>query len=250
MAHCLDFGDPSSPPGVEDDFEPLAPAEEPECSKTVPLPAGPMPSPLPDALRVRRRWQRPTSRTTAAAGGGNPGPYHLGPPLPGTLVYTDPKYEDPPPAAAPPENDEMAAPTDASDEEPLIESSGEEVACELQEQGALQDPYEHFIHHNKNQDPAEAASPTSRKTCGIRRIHSYLSEDTSADERPQEMSKEEAAVRVEAKPALEIRREQDQAAATKNKLKSASFLSDDDSESEVPGSVPSEGGLLKPAPGG
>ncbi|CAE7893195.1 unnamed protein product [Symbiodinium sp. KB8] len=241
---------------MEDDFEPLAPAEEPARSTAVLLPAGPMPSPRPDALRVKRRWQRPTSRTAASVGGGDPGPFHLGPPLPGTFVYTDREDEDPPLAAAPPEDDEMGAPKDASDEEPLIESSGEEVACELQEQGALQVCNQcHFercggCRDSSGLDPAEAASPTSRKTCGIRRIQSYLSEDTSADERPHEVSKDEAAVRIEAKPAIEIRLEQDQAAASKSKLKSASFLSDDESESEVPGSVPFEGGLLKPAPGG
>eukprot|EP00439_Symbiodinium_sp_Y106_P047135 s148_g6.t1 len=227
MANCLDFGDPSSTPGVEDVFEPLAPAEEPDRPTTV---SGltPSPKPQPDALRVRRRWQRPTSRNVASAGGGNPGPYHLGPPLPGT-VYTDCEYEDPPPAAAPPEDDEMMAAThrsEASDEEPLVESSGEEA-------------------------PAEPASPTSRKTCGIKRIESYLSEDTSADERPKETPKEEAVVHIAANPDLELRHKQDQAAATKSKVKSASFLTDDDSESEAPGSAPPfEGGLLKPAPGG
>ncbi|OLP75420.1 hypothetical protein AK812_SmicGene44780, partial [Symbiodinium microadriaticum] len=106
---ALDFGEPSSTPGMEDDFEPLAPAEEPARSTAVLLPAGPMPSPRPDALRVKRRWQRPTSRTAASVGGGDPGPFHLGPPLPGTFVYTDREDEDPPLAAAPPEDDEMGA---------------------------------------------------------------------------------------------------------------------------------------------
>ncbi|CAE7419654.1 unnamed protein product [Symbiodinium sp. CCMP2592] len=193
MANCLDFGDPSSTPGVEDVFEPLAPAEVllPELTTAT------EPQPQPDALTVRRRWQRPTSRDVASAGGDS-GPYHLGPPLPGALVYTDFEHEDLPPAAAPPEDDEMMAATEASDEEPLSESSGEEA-------------------------PAEPASPTSRKTGGIRRIESYLSEDTSADERPQETPKEEAVVHTAANPDLELRHKQATATVTKSKVNSATW---------------------------